>query len=69
MTKRVGSHERNQQEVEHVQQDSWDKGVEGKVDSRDKGVDGEVEIRVLRKGRRLLPTEEKRNPSKVIPLK
>ena len=53
--------------MEHVQQDSWDKGVEGKVDSRDKGVDGKVEIRDLRKGRRLLPTEEKRNPFKVAP--
>ena len=34
-------------------QDSWNKGVEGKE-----------EIRVSKNGRRLVPTEEKRNPSK-----
>ena len=37
----------------HGRQDSWDKGVKGKE-----------EIKVSRNGRRLVPTEEKRNPFK-----
>lgn len=51
--KGVGSHKRTHSKWKHGRQDSWDKGVEGKE-----------EIRVSRNGRRLVLTEEKRNPLK-----